>query len=207
MEQKSKILNILEKTTFHVEQTPKNVPWLTTLLVIAKNSLFMVVIFAVFSCFTWNQPGFLALYCVFLVILSRQNTCLPVFFWLFHVKHQVFFSVEHSDDGAAERIRGDAHQRKAGVFHVKHRVFFSVLCNFFDCRLVFVCFCCVFGLIWLIINGFCCFFLVSRETCRFHSRFLLFCGNFCSLCCVFLFRLVYLGLFFGIKWILLRFCF
>ena len=93
------------------------------------------------------------------------------------------------------------------LFHVKHRVFFSVLCNFFDCRLVFIYFCCVFGLIWLIINGFCCFFLVSRETCRFHSRFLLFCGNFCSLCCVFLFRLVYLGLFFGIKWILLRFCF
>ena len=64
---------------------------------------------------------------------------------------------------------------------------FSVLCNFFDCRLVFICFCCVFGLIWLIINGFCCYFLVSRETCRFHSRFLLFCGNFCSLCCFFCF--------------------
>ena len=118
-------MNILEKTTFHVEHTPKKTLLGSPLcLSLQKNSLFMVVIFAVFSCFTWNQPGFLVLYCVFLVILSRQNTCLPVF-WL---------------------------------FHVKHRVFFSVLCNFFDYGLVFIYFCCVFGLMWLIINGFCWFF-------------------------------------------------
>lgn len=41
------------------------------------------------------------------------------------------------------------------LFHVKHRVFFSVLCNFFGYGLVFIYFCCVFGLMWLIINGFC----------------------------------------------------
>ena len=133
----------------------------------------MVVIFAVFFLSRETNRGFWRYIAFFLVILSRQNTCLPVF---------LVVSCE-----------------TPGIF--------SVLCNFFDCRLVFIYFCCVFGLMWLIINGFCCFFLVSRETCRFHSRFLLFCGNFCSLCCVFLFRLVYLGLFFGIKWILLRFCF
>ena len=90
MEQKLKILNILEKTTFHVEHTPKNVPWLTTLPVTAKKSLFMVVIFAVFL-FRVKPAG------VFGVILRffgnfkpLKNMCLPVF-WLFHVKHRVFF--------------------------------------------------------------------------------------------------------------------
>lgn len=58
MEQKSKILNILEKTTFHVEHTLKNVPWLTTLPVTAKNSLFMVVIFAVFFVSRETNRGF-----------------------------------------------------------------------------------------------------------------------------------------------------
>ena len=64
------------------------------------------------------------------------------------------------------------------LFHVKHRVFFSVLCNFFDCRLVFIYFCCVFGLIWLIINGFCCFFL-------FHVKLVVFTRNFCIFVVVF----------------------
>ena len=90
MEQKSKILNILDKTTFHVEHTPKNIPWFTTLPVTAKKSLFMVVIFAVFL-FHVKPAG------IFGVILRffgnfkpLKNICLPVF-WLFHVKHRLFF--------------------------------------------------------------------------------------------------------------------
>lgn len=174
MEQKSKILNILEKNNVSRGTHAKKRSLAHHLACHCKKIIVYGGYFCCFFCFTWNQPGFLALYCVFFGNFKPPKHMFACFF---------------------------------GLFHVKHRVFSSVLCNFFDCRLVFIYFCCVFGLIWLIINGFCCFFLVSRETCRFHSRFLLFCGNFCSLCCVFLFRLVYLGLFFGIKWILLRFCF
>ena len=49
--------------------------------------------FCRFFCFTWNQPVFLVLYCVFLVILSRQNTCLPVFFVVSCETPGIFFGI------------------------------------------------------------------------------------------------------------------
>ena len=131
-----------------------------------------------------------ACHCKKIIIYGGYFCC----FFLFHVKPTGVF-------GVILRFFGNFKPPKHMfacflVVSCETPVIFSVLYNFFDCRLVFICFCCVFGLIWLIINGFCCFFLVSRETYRFHSRFLLFCGNFCSLCCLFLVRLVFFGVIF-----------
>lgn len=104
----------------------------------------MVVIFAVFL-FHVKPAG------VFGVILRffgnfkpLKNICLPVF-WLFHVKHRLFF---------------------------RYYVIFLIVGLFLS---VFVVFLAQYGLLLMV---FAVFFLVSRETCRFHSLFLLFCGNF-----------------------------
>lgn len=49
--------------------------------------------FCCFFLFHVKQPGFLALYCVFLVILSRQNTCLPVFLVVSCETPGIFFGI------------------------------------------------------------------------------------------------------------------
>lgn len=94
-----------------------------------------------------------ACHCKKLTIYGGYFCC----FFLFHVKPAGVFGVILRFFGNFKPLKNIC-LPVFWLFHVKHRVFFSVLCNFFDCRLVFICFCCVFGLIWLIINGFCCFF-------------------------------------------------
>lgn len=90
VEQKSKILNILEKTTFHVEHTPKKHSLAHHFACHCKKIIIYGGYFCRFFVSRETSRCFWRYIAFFGNFKPLKNICLPVF-WLFHVKHRLFF--------------------------------------------------------------------------------------------------------------------